>query len=159
VIEPHAPEGYTLEHLLGRGSMGLVYAAHHVRTGQPVAIKWLMTTPPDKQFSALQRFEREASLASNIDSNHIVRVVDARRDGLFGALVFVAQLLFLWEFHVLAWLESWQRRYGREADNWFMLLECFDPSTALPILKLRRLTSHKIRCLMKLGKHLKPRQK
>lgn len=60
--------------------MGLVYAAHHVRTGQPVAIKWLMATPPDKQFSALQRFEREASLASNIDSNHIVRVVDLGRD-------------------------------------------------------------------------------
>ncbi|MFO0868314.1 MAG: hypothetical protein U0935_05150 [Pirellulales bacterium] len=52
----------------------------------------------------------------------IVRVADARRDGLFGALVFVAQLLFLWEFHVLAWLESWQRRYGREADNWFRTL-------------------------------------
>lgn len=60
--------------------MGLVYAAHHVRTGQPVAIKWLMSTPPERQFSALQRFEREASLASNIESNHIVRVVDVGRD-------------------------------------------------------------------------------
>lgn len=52
----------------------------------------------------------------------IVQVADARRDGLFGGLVVVAQLAVLWEVHVLAWLESWQRRHGYSADAWFQSL-------------------------------------
>ena len=77
VVEEHlAPDGYAVEHELGHGCMGIVYAARHVRTGQRVAIKWLTATPPEKRHSALQRFELEASLASRIESSHIIRAIE-----------------------------------------------------------------------------------
>jgi hypothetical protein len=49
----------------------------------------------------------------------IVRIADLRRDGLFGIPVVIAHLLFLWEIHVLGWLEAWRSRYGGQADSWF----------------------------------------
>ncbi|MFO0902412.1 MAG: hypothetical protein U0939_05390 [Pirellulales bacterium] len=52
----------------------------------------------------------------------IVQVADARRGGLLGVVVLAAQLTLLWEFHVLAWLERWQRHHGRHADRWFQSL-------------------------------------
>jgi serine/threonine-protein kinase len=84
VAELVEPDGYAVGHALGQGSMGVVYAARHVRTGQPVAIKWLTTTAAEKRTSALQRFELEASLTNQIDSPHIVRVIELghHRDGL-----------------------------------------------------------------------------
>lgn len=74
--EPIAPDGYAVEHELGHGCMGVVYAARHVRTGQRVAIKWLTTTRPEKRYSTLQRFELEASLASRIESPHVIRIIE-----------------------------------------------------------------------------------
>ncbi len=84
MIGPVAPEGYAVEQVLGRGSTGIVYAARHMRTGEPVAIKWLTVAAIQKRHSALQRFEREAFLASNVESPHIVRVIELgrHRDGV-----------------------------------------------------------------------------
>ncbi len=52
----------------------------------------------------------------------IVQVADARRGGLLGVVVLALQLTTLWEFHVLAWLERWQRKHGKHADSWFHAL-------------------------------------
>lgn len=66
---------------LGRGGMGEVYRARHVKLGREVAIKIL---PP--KFSAdhdrLHRFEREARLASSLSHPNIITIYDiAEQDG------------------------------------------------------------------------------
>jgi DNA mismatch repair ATPase MutS len=48
----------------------------------------------------------------------ILRYANARRDGFFGVLYFLIQLAVLWDFHILAWLEVWQRRWRTRAPQW-----------------------------------------
>jgi hypothetical protein len=43
----------------------------------------------------------------------------ARHDAIFGALFFVASFLFLVDFHVLTFMERWQRRCGNRVRHWF----------------------------------------
>jgi hypothetical protein len=52
----------------------------------------------------------------------VLRLANARRDGLFGLMFLLAQLVFLWEFHLLELLERWQRRWGRAAPAWFSVI-------------------------------------
>lgn len=51
--------------------------------------------------------------------HRILRWVNARRDALFGILHMIAQLLLIWEVHLLSRLEAWQDRWGRESRRWF----------------------------------------
>jgi Protein kinase domain len=66
---------YRIMSVLGRGGMGVVYRAEHVRLGRPAALKMLqphLTYDP----AIVQRFFNEARAASAIDHPAIIEVFD-----------------------------------------------------------------------------------
>jgi serine/threonine-protein kinase len=71
----HVIGNYRIVRELGRGGMGVVYAAEHTQLGRPAALKMLLP-----QMSAdpgiVQRFFNEARAASAIDHPGIVEVFD-----------------------------------------------------------------------------------
>jgi tetratricopeptide (TPR) repeat protein len=73
--------GYRIEEPLGRGSTSVVYRAEHVRLGRHAALKLLVPTLGESDFTA--RFLRESQLAASLDHPSIVPVYDAgEQDGL-----------------------------------------------------------------------------
>jgi serine/threonine-protein kinase len=66
---------YRVEALLGKGGMGLVLLARHVRLDEHVAIKVLLPAMLEVQ-GMTSRFLREAKAASKIKSPHVARVTD-----------------------------------------------------------------------------------
>jgi eukaryotic-like serine/threonine-protein kinase len=66
---------YLLGSILGRGGMGIVFAAHHLQLEQDVAIKFLL---PEfaRQPEWMKRFLREAQAAFRIQTEHVVRILD-----------------------------------------------------------------------------------
>jgi serine/threonine protein kinase len=74
---------YRVDHLLGRGGMGVVVAAHHLQLDEKVAIKFLLPEALHDE-EADGRFLREAQAAVKIKSEHVARVTDVGRldDGL-----------------------------------------------------------------------------
>jgi serine/threonine-protein kinase len=71
-------ERYVLERVLGRGGMGVVFAARHQELRELVAIK-VLHTGALRSPALLERFVREARLASRIKSDQVVRVLDVVR--------------------------------------------------------------------------------
>jgi serine/threonine protein kinase len=72
-------ERYELERVLGRGGMGVVYAAKNLRTGKSVAIKWisgLRGVAPEQGSSVVERFRREARALAGVHHPNIVDVYD-----------------------------------------------------------------------------------
>jgi serine/threonine-protein kinase len=68
-------ERYRIDALVDRGAMGRVYVGEHVLMHKRVAIKVLhreLLSIPE----FVQRFEREAMAAANIDSEHVVAATD-----------------------------------------------------------------------------------
>ena len=66
---------YRIERILGRGGMGVVYAASHEALGQRVAVKVL--SPAVAGFEAsTTRFLNEARAAARIKDPHIAAVMD-----------------------------------------------------------------------------------
>jgi DNA-binding NarL/FixJ family response regulator/tRNA A-37 threonylcarbamoyl transferase component Bud32 len=72
-------EKYRIEKVLGRGGMSVVYLARHTTLGKLVAIK-MMHLNMVATGSFLQRFEREARIASSLNHTHIVGVHDFGED-------------------------------------------------------------------------------
>src|SRR6516225_11905360 len=71
---PQIP-GYEVEALLGRGGMGLVYKARHLRLNRFVALKMLIAgayAGPHER----ARFQREAEVVASLRHAHIVQVHD-----------------------------------------------------------------------------------
>ncbi|MBX3205704.1 MAG: serine/threonine protein kinase [Labilithrix sp.] len=66
---------YQLEAVVGNGTMGAVVAARHLALDRRVAIKFLRPERAGDP-TALDRFLQEASAASRIRSDHVVRVHD-----------------------------------------------------------------------------------
>ena len=68
---------YRLERVIAEGGMGVVYEAAHVRLPRRFAVK-VLGKPEDSRVSstALQRFRREAEIASTLAHQHIVEVFD-----------------------------------------------------------------------------------
>src|SRR6516225_7364955 len=67
--------GYEVEALLGRGGMGLVYKARHLRLNRFVALKMLIAgayAGPHER----ARFQREAEVVASLRHTHIVQVHD-----------------------------------------------------------------------------------
>lgn len=66
---------YRLEVELGRGGMGVVFRARHIKLNKPVAIKMLL---PDalQAPDAVERFDREARAAAQIKSQYVAEVLD-----------------------------------------------------------------------------------
>lgn len=67
---------YELSEILGRGGFGAVFAARHVGTAQPVAIKMLAADLDAANDEPLRRFHREARVTAGLTSPHTVRVFD-----------------------------------------------------------------------------------
>ena len=68
--------GYRVVERLGRGGMGIVYRAEHLRLGRPAALK--IVAPElagDRAFR--ERFAREARIAATLEHPHVVTVYDA----------------------------------------------------------------------------------
>jgi serine/threonine-protein kinase len=67
--------GYEVEAELGRGGMGIVFRARHLRLNRPVALKMLLAGayagPRERE-----RFQREAEAAAGLRHENIVRVYD-----------------------------------------------------------------------------------
>ncbi|MGE0787617.1 MAG: serine/threonine protein kinase [Sandaracinaceae bacterium] len=66
---------YHVERVLGKGGMGLVYAAKHVVLQKPLAIK-VLKDEVSRDEQVMARFRREAQSASAIGSQHICDVSD-----------------------------------------------------------------------------------
>lgn len=66
---------YRIERVLGRGGMGVVVSAVHLRLDERVAIKFLLPAATESP-EAVARFEREARAAVKIRSEHVARVID-----------------------------------------------------------------------------------
>lgn len=69
---------YRVVRVLGRGAMGVVYEAVHAELGHRVAIKLLRAGKADDE-RAVRRFQREARLAAQLTSPHVVEVLDVDR--------------------------------------------------------------------------------
>ena len=65
---------YRLERLVGEGGTGLVVAARHLQLERVVAIKFLRTALASEEIRT--RFEREANAIRQIESEHVVLVLD-----------------------------------------------------------------------------------
>ncbi len=73
---------YRIESLLGRGGMGVVYLAEHVRLKRKVALKILSGELTDNP-AFRERFVRESELAASLDHPNIIPIYDAgESDGL-----------------------------------------------------------------------------
>src|SRR3954453_6939357 len=92
-IIPHGAEiaGYRIGPQLGRGGMGVVYKAHHLRLDRSAAVKVL--TPALAQNEEFrERFIRESQMAATLQHPNVVTVYDAGDDEslLYLAMQFVA---------------------------------------------------------------------
>jgi serine/threonine protein kinase len=56
-------ETYQLVRVIGQGTMGTVYEARTIATGESVAIKWLHARPFSQDDPELLRFTQEARIA------------------------------------------------------------------------------------------------
>src|SRR5947209_8876342 len=71
---PQVP-GYRVEAVLGRGGMGVVYRAWHLRLDRAVALKMLLAGPFARP-EELERFLREAQVVASLHHPNIVQVHD-----------------------------------------------------------------------------------
>jgi serine/threonine-protein kinase len=71
---PHIP-GYQVEAELGRGGMGVVYRAWHLRLKRPVALKMLLAGPLARP-QEMQRFLREAEAVAALHHPNVVHIYD-----------------------------------------------------------------------------------
>ena len=73
---------YRIDSIIGRGGMGIVYLAEHLRLKRVVALKVL--TPELAETPGFrERFERESQLAASLDHPNVVTVYDAgEHDGM-----------------------------------------------------------------------------
>lgn len=71
---PRIP-GYAVESVLGRGGMGVVYRARHVRLNRPVALKMLLAGAYASERERT-RFTREAESVAQLRHAHIVQLYD-----------------------------------------------------------------------------------
>ncbi len=66
---------YRVEHVLGRGGMGVVVAALHIHLNQRVALKFLLPEMLQNQ-GVVERFVREARASAQLRGEHVCRVSD-----------------------------------------------------------------------------------
>jgi len=71
---------FRLGAVLGRGSMGEVYEATRVESGEDAAVK-LLSPEVRADPVYLARFLREAQIAASLDSPHVVRVLEIGNEG------------------------------------------------------------------------------
>ncbi len=78
--------------MLGHGGMGAVYAVRHLNTGEALALKVLHPSLASNS-QAVERFRAEARAPVRIQSEHVVRVIDADLSQELGVPFLVMELL------------------------------------------------------------------
>jgi WD40 repeat protein len=73
VLARHAPPGYEILDVLGRGGMGVVYKARQLGLNRLVALKMILTGPHSSA-EQLERFHSEARTIARLRHPHIVTV-------------------------------------------------------------------------------------
>jgi serine/threonine-protein kinase len=66
---------YRVDRIIGRGGMGMVIGATHLRLQQPVALKFLLPELAEKP-EIVERFIREARASAQLRGEHVCRVSD-----------------------------------------------------------------------------------
>ncbi len=84
---------YEILREIGEGGMGAVYEARHAVTGRRVALKVILREKFQGQSGLVERFRREARAAGQIETPHIVQVLDSGVDEATGAPFMVMELL------------------------------------------------------------------
>jgi serine/threonine protein kinase len=76
-VDPALPQvpGYEVYGELGRGGMGVVYKARHLKLNRMVALKFILTGP-DAPERHKERFRREAELVAHLRHPNIVQIYD-----------------------------------------------------------------------------------
>ena len=77
---------YVLLDLIGKGGMGAVYRARHVRMNREVAIKVLHAKGNESK-QLIRRFQREVAVTSKMQHEHIVHAYDVGNEGGVAFLV------------------------------------------------------------------------
>ncbi|MBK8169792.1 MAG: protein kinase [Sandaracinaceae bacterium] len=90
-------ERYKILSLIGRGGMGVVYKAEHVRIGKLLAIK-LLAGELARDKDTVKRFKREAEMASKLSHPNTVQIFDfGRADNLmYLVMEYVSGRDFAW---------------------------------------------------------------
>src|SRR4051812_37451418 len=92
-VIPHGAEiaGYRIGPQLGRGGMGVVYKAHHMRLDRAAAVK-VLTPALAHNAEFRERFIRESQMAATLQHPNVITVYDAGEDQdlLYLAMQFVA---------------------------------------------------------------------
>src|SRR3954469_4671055 len=80
-VIPHGAEiaGYRIGPQLGRGGMGVVYKAHHVRLDRAAAVK-VLTPALAHNAEFRERFMRESQMAATLQHPNVITVYDAGED-------------------------------------------------------------------------------
>ena len=71
---------YTVESVLGRGAMSVVYEAHDARLGRRVALK-VLALSRDGTAPLRERFLRESRLAASVDHPNVIPIYEAGQEG------------------------------------------------------------------------------
>jgi serine/threonine-protein kinase len=71
---------YRIISLVGKGGMGAVYRAEHIKMGKVVAVKLMSETLVSTERGSAKRFEREAEMVSKLTSLNTVQVFDFGTD-------------------------------------------------------------------------------
>jgi hypothetical protein len=81
--------GYTIESVIARGGMGVVYRARHGELGRSVALKVIAAERADDP-AFRERFVREARLAASLDHPNVIPIFEAGDDA---GVLFIAMRL------------------------------------------------------------------
>ena len=98
---------YRIETQIGSGGMGVVFRAHDIKLGRPVAIKFLSDELVDA--AARRRFQREAQMASSLNHPHILTVYDVGES--------LGRQYLVTEFVDGGTLQSWFQRQPRSWED------------------------------------------
>lgn len=85
--------------------------------------KQLLEAPDSNAVAALRQLSSASKMAS------------LRHAGLLFLIYVVLQAIALWDVHVLAVLEKWQRRHGNQAGGWFTSLGALEALMSLAALR------------------------
>lgn len=74
---------YDIQHLLGRGAMGMVYLAYDPLLKRSVALK-IVTGTSEERGTLLKRFKREAEISAKLNHPNVVTIFDVGEDPRVG---------------------------------------------------------------------------